>query len=166
MRTLFFIQEFGVAKNVERTWHWQCCLCHKHILCLSSRTTMTSARIPEEDAYYRTQNIVYFLTHSIAAAYIICRSQLCHGRSQDETKSINIPITSPDCSSSVATIKLSSFEVFCKKIRGMLRWQQIVTKCDPLVAASCIKFPLLATTPTRYLKWRIEYNFIVYRLVH
>ena len=30
------------------------------ILCLASRTTVTSARIPEEDAYHRARNLCVF----------------------------------------------------------------------------------------------------------
>ena len=67
--------------------------CHCTILYLTSRTTVTSARIPEEDACHRARNLCLFssvqkgtpgLTHKGCVLQRVSRS--CHGRSRDETK--------------------------------------------------------------------------------
>ena len=67
------------------------------ILCLSLRTTVTSARIPEKDAYYRPCSMCIFshvqkriprLTRKgcVLQRYSLCRTQWRHGCSWDETK--------------------------------------------------------------------------------
>ena len=40
--------------------HWLTRKAHRSILCLTSRTIVTSARIPEEDACYRARNLCIF----------------------------------------------------------------------------------------------------------
>ena len=68
------------------------------ILCLASRTTVTSARIPKEDACHRARNLCVVsdvqkrtpgLTHKGCMRLVACileRAQWRHGRSRDEIK--------------------------------------------------------------------------------
>ena len=54
---------------------------HVYILCLTSRTTVTSVRIPDEDACHHGRNLCV-----ISRVQKGTRAQWRHGRSRDETK--------------------------------------------------------------------------------